>query len=134
MKKLWTLVLLASLLCLGGCFPQPEPSAGPRMVTAITVTKLEDGDAHRFHYTNGEKLEVILEYLRFVDPYGRPDADPETVPGVEYRIELHYKDGASRTYRQKADRYLMTDGTWKTIKAADGEFLGLILEGMPGDG
>lgn len=129
--RFWAVVLCALLLT--GCAPRPQPTP-PRIVTEVTVTRTENGTAQQVRYTNGEKIGVILDYLRLADPYGKPDTDPESLSGPEYRIELHYSRWPSKVYRQKADRYMMSDGKWQSIKKEHGEYLRQIIDGMAGDG
>lgn len=133
MKKSVICLIFALLFLFSGCHIQPAASPAPQLVKSITVIKADGDDIHEVHYTNSEKIAVILNYLRLIDPYGPPDTDPDKVAGREYRIELHYRKGPPRIYLQKADRYLMSDGKWRKIKQENAEFLGLIVEGMESD-
>ena len=68
------------------------------------------------HYNSPEKMEMVLLYIRLLQPLYKPEVDPETVPGDVYEITLHYSDGNSRTYRQKAHRFISSDRhPWQTV-------------------
>ena len=61
-------------------------------------------------------MRPILDYLHWIDPYGRPNGDPDRVPGAVFRIVLHYTDGTEKVYCQKADQYMQVNGgPWLTI-------------------
>ena len=139
MKKSRGIVALLMLLCLlmGGCSRHGDlPSEPPqcRVVTGIRVT-FEDGPLKmERHYTASEKMRAILNYLRWIDPYGRPEEDPETVSGGSFQIVLTYSDGCEKTYVQKADRYLMEDGQdWKRIDPTRALTLSQMLGQMASD-
>lgn len=133
MKKRMFGLLFAALFLFSGCHIQSSASPAPKLVKSVTIIKADENDVYEVHYTNSEKIAVILNYLRMIDPYGPPDTDPDKISGREYRIELHYRKGPPRIYLQKADRYLMSDGKWRKIKQENAEFLGLIVEGMESD-
>ena len=95
-----------------------RPAEAPvRVVTHINIT-YENGNIHtQRHYQDATKMTQVLNYLRLIDPYGRPAVDPEIVGGSQFYIELAYSDGSSKVYRQKAARYMQIDGgDWKTIQ------------------
>ena len=105
-----------------------------RVVTQINITYENGAIRTQRHYEDAEKMTQVLNYLRLIDPYGRPAVDPEIVGGSQFYIELAYSDGTSKVYRQKADRYMQIDGgDWKTIDPARAEELSLILGQMESD-
>ncbi len=118
MKKAVHFAAVLLILALTGCDRQAAPAEPEsfRVVTGIAVT-YENGPLQaRRYYSESEKMRVILHYLRWIDPYGQPEVDPETVSGSSIRIELTYSDGKRKTYLQKADRYLLEEGkSWKKI-------------------
>ena len=127
MRLKFSLLLLFALLT--GCTRQ-SASAPPlcTVVTKITVT-FDNGPFHVIrHYTDAEKTRAILTYIRQIDPYGKPEEDPLTVSGSDYRIELHCSDGSIQHYRQKGERLLQdADGIWKKIDPKKAQRLALLI-------
>ena len=134
MKKLIAILALMALFC-SGCRRQEPVSTQPvhRVVTGIDITYQNGPLFAKRSYTNNKKMEVILHYLRFIDPYGTPQEIPEQVKGSEFHILLTYSDGSKRLYRQRADRYLMKDGNWKCIDPKKAQELSRILSQMESD-
>ena len=80
------------------------------------------------------KMRPILDYLRYLDPYGKPREDPEQVSGSDCCITLIYSDGSQRIYRQRADRYMrIDDGPWTRIDQAKAMELKMLLWVIPSD-
>ena len=132
------LIFLTALLCslLSGCmhFISRPAEAPVRVVTHIDITYENGSIQTQRHYEDDRKMKHVLNYLRLIDPYGRPAVDPEIVGGSHFHIELAYSDGSSKVYRQKADRYMQIDGgDWKTIDPARAEELSLLLGQMESD-
>ena len=131
---IFVIVLLCSLV--GGCMHfviRTEP-APVRVVTHIDITYENGTIQTQRHYEDAGKMKQVLNYLRLIDPYGRPAVDPEIVGGSHFHIELAYSDGSSKVYRQKADRYMQIDGgDWKTIDPTRAEELSLLLGQMESD-
>ena len=132
-KKLIAVFALFALL-LTGCSRAQSPDKC-RIVTGIRVA-FEDGPLHtQRQYTTSSKVRAILNYLRWLDPYGRPEEDPETVSGSSFRITLQYSDGCEKHYVQKADRFLLEDGKpWRRIDPTRAQTLSQILGKMASDG
>ena len=132
------LIFLLGLLCslLGGCMHfVTRPAETPvRVVTHIDITYENGSIQTQRHYEDDKKMNQVLNYLRLIDPYGRPAVDPEIIKGSQFHIELAYSDGSSKVYRQKADRYMQIDGgDWKTIDPARAEELSLLLGQLESD-
>ena len=140
MKCFKVLLLICSLglFCsvFSGCIQfVPQTEEKPiRVVTQIDIT-FDNGAIHaQRHYQDAQKVRQILNYLRLIDPYGRPTVDPELVYGSQFYIELSYSDGSKKVYRQKADRYMQIDGgEWKTINPNRAEELSLLLGQLVSD-
>ena len=131
------LFLFAMLWILYGC-SRPEPGSPPdsvcRVVTEITVDYENSGIRFHRQYTSSEKMQQILNYLRTIDPYGRPEEDPEATVGSCFRITLFYSDKCQTVYLQKSDRFLKTDGgEWKRIDPDRARELSRILGLMESD-
>ena len=119
MKRKILLLILGLALLLSGC-SKWTPSAVDkplcRVVTGVSVT-YENGTIHaQRQYTDADKMQAVLNYLRLIDPYGTPQEDPEQVDGSIFHITLSYSDGCQKTYLQKADRFMRVDGgKWQRI-------------------
>ena len=123
--------LVISLLC--SCSQQKEPTR-PNVVTGITVTYENGPISARRYYSSSPKMRAILNYLRWIDPYGSPDIDPESVGGSSFSIVLSYSDGGIKQYRQKADNYLQEEGQpWRKIDPDRAMTLGRMLGEMESD-
>ena len=135
MKKTAGIIMILALL-LSGCGRKPEPSEpqGFRVVTGIAVT-FENGPIQaRRIYTTSSKMRAILHYLRWIDPYGQPEVDPEAAEGSSILVELTYSDGGTKTYLQKADRYLLEEGQpWRKINPEHAVELSRLLGEMSSD-
>lgn len=137
MKKsrflLWPVIFLLAAALLSGCSHQSPPSR-PTVVTGITVTYENGPISARRYYTTSAKMRAILNYLRWIDPYGTPEVDPDSVSGGSFSIVLSYSDGREKLYRQKADSYLLEEGyAWRKIDPDRAITLGKILGEMDSD-
>ena len=109
--------LLLSLL-LVSCCPlfRKQPIPGYRVITQVQIEYKNQTRRDFWQFYNENSIQVILGYLRHVEPYGRPHEDPDTVAGRTYSIRVIYSDGTQRLYEQHADRYMRIDGgQWKRI-------------------
>jgi len=130
-------ILLLSLLFPAGCAVQKaDISTDPyRLVTEIYVSYQQDGHPTEKNFTQANKMRAVLNYLRWIDPYGAPEEDPLTIPGSSIHIQLHYSDGSEKAYLQKADRFMMEDNhRWKKIDPEKAPILTQILNEMESDG
>ncbi len=128
--------LLLAVSLLWGCSYHSLPQEVPlcRVVTAVTVTYENGPIQTQRHYTSADKMQRILNYLRLLRPYGKPEEDPESVQGSDFHILLSYSDGCQQSYRQKSDRFLQDiDGQWKKIDPRKAEELSQILGQMESD-
>ena len=119
--------ILSFFFLLSGCTREENVSAFP-LVTEISV-HYENGTVEgQLSYTDDEKMQMILTYLRLLKPYGHPPEDPEAAEGPLIEISLHYANGGSTVYRQKADRYLQTGkNPWLCIPPQKAMELSLLL-------
>lgn len=127
MKKYWILFALSALF-LGGC----QQSAPPRrhVVTEISVA----ADDWETVYNHQEKMEVILTYIRLMEPSYVLPAAPDPQPGPMYRISLVHSDGSRLTYVQQADRYFCSPtGQWRAMDPNYGALFPELLQLMPPD-
>lgn len=129
-------VFISLFFLLAGCCPvSPEQEgAAYRVVTQVEVT-YENGSVQKQQtFFRESSIQHILGYLRYIDPYGIPREDPETVSGRDYYIRVIYSDGSYRLYHQRADRYLRIDGgKWKRIDPEKALYLSGLLGMMPSE-
>lgn len=127
---------LAVLFLLSGCcrILHPRNSSPYRVITEIQVV-YENGSLETQRQIFQEvKMRPILDYLRYLDPYGIPREDPEQAIGSDCCITLHYSDGSQRIYRQRADRYMrVDDGPWTRIDETKAMELKMLLWVIPSD-
>ena len=129
--------LLILLLSISGCTRHvSENSSVPmRVVTEINISYKNGPVAVERSYEEQEKMQMILNYLRWIDPYGAPAEDPMTQQGADFYVELHYSDGTAKTYHQRCDRYLRVgDGPWKRIDPERARELSRLLGVLDGEG
>ena len=105
-----------------------------RVVTQVRIVyKNGDLQTQRDFYEE-ENIRHILDYLRYVDPYGVPREDPELAEGRIYYITLIYSDGSERLYEQRSDQYMRVDGgEWKRIDPQRALYLSGLFSMMPSD-
>ena len=116
MKKTICIICLMLSMLLSGCRGQDPAQSVSRVVTDITVTCSNGPVTFQRHYTSSEKMRAILNYLRWIDPYGIPKEDPEQIEGSLFHIVMRFSDGSEKVYLQKADRYMQIDGAnWMAI-------------------
>lgn len=126
-RRLFLYFLLTCFLC-SGCRFQPSHNPLNRVVTKISIIYQNGGFTSQRDYTDDENTRQILNYLRLINPYGKPEENPETVSGHEYRILLFHEDTVTTEYRQKDDRFFMNpDGKWLNINPNQGQKLGWLL-------
>ena len=139
MKKFFIKCLLGCLLalafCCGCCPVMPKAGDAPyRIVTRIDVFYENGNLATQRQIYQEEKMRPILDYLRYLDPYGVPQEDPATVAGSDCFITLYYSDGSQCIYQQRADLYFRKDGgPWKRVDPTKAMELKMLLWMIPGD-
>ena len=105
-----------------------------RVVWRIEVTyRNTDQVAQRF-YEDQEQLQMIMNYLRWIKPYGTPEEDPMTQQGEEIEVQLQYSDGTTKTYRQRCGRYFREgDKPWKKLEPEQARELSRLLGVLDGE-
>lgn len=134
MKKMMILLLLL-LPLLYGCSNIDQQMPGrPKVVTKVTADYVSGSITLRREYTDSEKMQAVLTYLRCLRPFGTVESDPETAEGSQVRITLLFSDDTTKTYDQRADQYLRVDqGSWQNIPPEQGRELALLLGLMESD-
>ena len=131
-------ILFVLLLCLllSGCSMGQIMSAPSRcrVVTQVAVTAARHGAVTNHHYTQPEKMEQFLNYLRLLQPHPPVDVTPETFRADAYEITLTLSDGNRTVYRQLHDQYLQCNGgKWQKIDPKLGSRLSALLDSLPED-
>ncbi|MBQ8359889.1 MAG: hypothetical protein IJX37_08330 [Oscillospiraceae bacterium] len=137
MKKAIKLFLLFcfSTIILSGCVANDTPQKPLcRVVTQVDISCRREHMLMQRHYTNPEKMEYVLLYLRLLKPLGKPDTDPEQIHKDVYEITVHLSDGSKRLYKQKAHRYFSRESRpWELIDPAQAAGLYRLMEKLPSD-
>ena len=133
-----SLFLLLSIICIlsAGC-TGPVRAAKPskcRVVTEITVEVKNAPKPGLRRYSDPKKMTKALNYLRHLDPWDAPAADPEASDAPVYRITLQLSDGSEKIYEQIGLSYFKEPGSpWKEIPPEDGIRLPLLLAAVQSD-
>ena len=136
MKRMSKLFFIGCVcLIMSGC-SRNNPPAPPlcRVVTQVDIFCQQKNMMLRRHYTQPQKMESVLLYLRLLKPLGKPETDPDNVEREVYEISVHFSDGEKRVYRQKAHRYLSVDNKpWETIAPEQASELYKLMQHYPSD-
>lgn len=129
-------VLLIIIFVFSGCtyYAPPGENHPVRVVTCIDVVTTQDGELLEFRYTESEKMEAVLSYLRSLEPDQFTPITADTFRTDTYEIRLTLSDGSQTVYHQIYDEYLQEDqGPWRSIDTAQGGTLLQLLINMPSD-
>lgn len=127
MRKIKLMLILSILVCFvfSACHSQQlsQQNALP-LVTSVDVTYDYGQKKLQRHYTDSDKMDVILFYLYDLVPHGQADEDPERLQGDSCRITVRLSNGEMHIYRQQGSRYLSVDfHPWQKISEAKGSLL-----------
>lgn len=134
-KTLWQVFfLLVLVLSFSGCSKAEAPNNAPAIVTQIQIDYLHKQSYLQRSYTNTKKIDTILYYLYDLEPFGKPQEDPEQIQGDYCRITLGFSNGKTKIYRQVGSRYLSVDSRpWQRIKENQGRILYHLVNHIPSD-
>lgn len=124
------------LFAFSGCtYYAPSGKTHPvRVVTQIDVTATHEGALLEYRYTENEKMEAILHYLRQLKPDHFTPIAADTFRTDAYEIRLTLSDGSNTVYRQIYNEYLQKDqGPWRSIDQTRGGTLLHLLSNMSSD-
>ena len=123
------------ILFLSGCgFSNTQKPPTYRVITQIQVDYQGGPLQAQWLFSSPEKMQLSVDYLRSIAPYGSPSEVPEEMPGSDFQIELLYSDGSSCHYHQRADRFMrIGDGPWKRIEPQKALELSQILGQLSSD-
>ncbi len=113
-KILPVVLLLGSFLC--GC--EKGNVYLPKTVTQVDIAGTHHNRTIQRHYTQPQKMETVLNYLRLLDYKGTTTLDPLWLPGDDWSITLGFSTGESKQYRIRADRFLCRpSGVWEKVES-----------------
>ena len=136
MKK--KLFLLLSLFCIhtAGCSAllMPAETSNCRVVTDVSIHVDNATEAYVCHYSDSNKVEKTLYYLRKMKFWDHPNLDPASLDCVRYHITVRFSDGSKKRYEQSGyDYFRDSNGTWFEIPGELGIGLALLLAAVPSD-
>lgn len=133
MGRFWKFsVMLLFCFVLSGC--QASAPQTPRLVTRIHISGVHQDAPVEVNYTQPQKMETVLYYLRSLEDLGKADTDPERIIGDRFKITVFYSDGSCQIYRQQADRFLSrNDRPWQLVDPRKAALLYPLLTSIPPD-
>ena len=134
MHRCFFVILL--LYFLTGCTYYAPPGANHpvRVVTRVDVSTTQDGQLLHYHYSETDKMEAILRYLRNLNPDRSTPITPDTFRTDTYEIRLTLSDGTQTVYHQIYDEYLQKNGgQWQSIDSTKGAAIQQLLLILPSD-
>lgn len=106
MKNFAILLLLLASILLPGCRKKLSAYKVPsRIVTAVDIYCQKSTGTVLRHYTDTEKVESVLHYIRLLDPHGPTTVTAEAMQGDLFEIVVHLNDGGTRIHRQRSDTF-----------------------------
>ena len=135
-KVFWGCFFIPVFLLCSGCCPVVRQTnhATYRVITQIDVLYKSGALENRRQIFQEVKMRPILDYLRYLDPYGTPQNNPENIDGTDIFITIFYSDGSQCTYQQRSDRYFRKNNEpWKRVDQAKAMELKMLLWMIPGD-
>lgn len=132
-RKIFLLCALCfCLLFLPGCMK--KNTALCRVVTQVDIVGQEkDVQIHR-HYTDTEKMQWVLIYLRTLNPGIKPQTPPEEALAETYKISLKFSDGSEKIFRQADHRYYSAEfHPWQSIEPGKASGLYALMRALPSD-
>lgn len=137
MKKfLYFLVMFCFCAIMMSACRRNDTPAEPlsRVVTRVDISCYKEHMLIQRHYTDTQKMEYVLLYLRLLKSKGKPDVDPDEVQKDVYEITVHLSDGNQKIYRQKAHKYFSRESRpWELIDPEQAAGLYAIMEHLPSD-
>jgi len=134
MRRCFSVILFFCFL--SGCtyYAPPGENHPVRVVTRIDVSATQDGQLLQYHYTDTDKMETILQYLRNLKPDRSAPITPDTFRTDAYEIRLTLSDGSQTIYYQIYDEYLQKNGgPWQSIDSTKGAAIQQLLLILPSD-
>lgn len=137
MKKIGCAFVVTVLMCLllSGCVQKEDETPAPlQLVSHIEILYDYRQSQLQRHYTNTDKIDVVLHYLHKLSPYGLASEDPEYLQGDSCKITVHLSDGSQHIYRLRGSRYLSVDfHQWQNVDYNKGSVLFHLFHHLPSD-
>lgn len=136
MKKILIFLFLSILFALiSACGNAVPASRVPdRVVTGIDVYCQKPTCVVTRRYTQPEKVQTVLTYLRLLRPIGPMLLPPEARQGDLYEIVVHLQDGGYRIHRQYSAQYVEKSSSFLgTVDPTLGSKLPFLIALLPGD-
>ncbi len=125
-------IAVGLLLCGCRASAAGQPAQPLRVVTQVDVTCRQDEDIWQRHYTQPEKAQAVLSYLRLLKYRGTET--PEETDGLLFEIQVLFSNGSQKAFFQQGDSHLRRDGgPWEKIDPEQGCKLLPLLERLPSD-
>lgn len=134
MKKytLFFIVLCLAVTTLCAC--QKKQRQLCRYVTEVEISCDYNGLPIHRRYTENQKMEAVLLYLRLLRPGKPPPQSPDTIDAAVFEIKVSLSDGQHRTYRQKDHRYFReAESGWQSIEPEKASWLYTVLRHYQSD-
>lgn len=134
MKRWIVFLMFLCFFAFPGCHAKPlPPQPLCRVVTRIDITcQQQDVRIHR-RYTDFQKMQWVLIYLRLAEPKYTPQPKAQQLGDI-YEIRLLFSDASTRIYRQTSHRYLSLDGRpWQAIEPSYAAGLYALMRALPSD-
>ena len=130
--KLFTMFCF-SVIIMSGCVKKNAPPPC-KVVTQVDISCRQENLLLQRHYTDPEKMESVLLYLRLLKPMGQPEQMPPPQLGDLYHITVSLSDGSKRNYLQMAHRYFSRDSRpWELIDPKQAAGLYFLMQKLPSD-
>jgi hypothetical protein len=126
-------LLFLFLFLLSGCGKNFSPAY--RAVTAVDISfRYEDMLLQR-HYTQSDKIESVLLYLRLLKSLGTTTEHATGDNRDVYDIAVRFSDGTTKHYLQKSHRFLSRRAhVWERIDPGQAANLYALMRHYPSDG
>lgn len=107
-------ILFCLTICIfSGCDAHPPLC---RIATKIEVSCRHKDFQFQRIYTQNEKMQAVLSYIRLLKPRGKPEISPEHFDKEVFQIAVFLSDGTTHIYQQSGHQYFKAyNQPWKTI-------------------
>lgn len=134
-RRICAVFLCFSLFFITACSKNSAPKTPLcRVVTQVDIQGQEKDVQIRRHYTDNEKIQWVLIYLRTLNLSVKPQSPAENHTGSNYEISLKFSDGNQKIFHQTAHRYYRQQSRpWHGIDPAQAAGLYKLLSALPSD-
>ena len=136
MRKISKIILsvLFTTVILSGCTRNHAVNSHCLIATKIDIVAQHEKALIHRHYTDPEKMESVLLYLRLLKPIGKPQISSDEITDDIFLITVHLSNGEKRYYRQAEHRYFTeNDFPWFTVDPGQAAKLYTLMRHYPSD-